>query len=210
MTFVDPKTGIVRMSAADGGQMNYVRMAPGVSVVADLGGTHTLLVPQERYMTNLVYGRPVKHYELPAGGIEATDGENGIDVGEEAVIRAAQRELGEEAGYNADDYIVIGGLRSALSHAGMSTHRNITVLARGARPSAEGPLPETTEILGKGEEVDWDDVRSMTLFDKGFSTPQGFKKISSGPTIASIALARDYLAYEAEHGKTVIDLKSSE
>jgi 8-oxo-dGTP pyrophosphatase MutT (NUDIX family) len=205
MDFVDPHTGNVKKAAAEGGQMNYVDMKPGVGVVAELSdGSGTLLIPQERYVTNLVEGQPVRHYEVPAGGIEVAD----LAKGQDGVINTARREFGEEAGYDADDFIVLGPAhRGLLTQAGMSTHHNYTVLARGLRPSAHGPLHETTEILGKHEKVTWDDAEEMYLNPEGLWTPKGPKIISSMGTVASLALARAYLARQEALGPKYIDLK---
>lgn len=210
MDFVDPDTGIVRKSAAEGGQMNYVRMMPGVQVVGDMGGEKTLLVPQERYVTNLVYGKPVWHYELPGGGIEAHDTGHGVEFDEAAVLKAASREFGEETGYEADDYQVVGSPRGLMTHSGMSTHHTVTVLARGVKRREDGALHEATEIVGQPEEYTWDDAHEMYLNPEGLWTPDGSKIISSVNTANSLNIAHRYLERAHELGKTVIDLKSKE
>lgn len=209
MDFVDPATGNVRMAAADGGQMNYVRMRPGVGVVADVDGSGTILQPQERYVTNLAYGSPQLHYETPAGGVDEKDISPNGEIDETALIKTAEREFGEEAGYTADDFIVLGSRHGLMTHSGMSTHHHATVLARGVKPNAHGPLHEATEILGKKEIVSWDDADEMYLNPNGLMLPDGtVKRISSIGTVASLGMAQKWLARNAELGPKHIDLKS--
>jgi len=208
MDFIDPISGVVRKSSTEGGQMNYVRMLPGVQVVGDMPGDKTLLLPQERYVTNLVYGEPVWHYELPGGGIEAHDSGHGVEFDEEAVIAAARREFGEETGYEADDYTIVGSLRGLMTHSGMSMHHTVTVLAQGIKRRSDGALHETTEIIGQAEEYSWDDAHEMYLNSQGLRTPDGRKIISSANTANSLNIAHRYLERARHFGKKVIDLKT--
>lgn len=200
MDFVDPLTGDVKKLAEDGGQMNYVCMKPGVTIVSDFGDK-TLLLPQERYAVNLVEGSPQRHYELPAGGIE-----EGADQDSESIIEAAAREFSEESGRTAEEFVVLGSPRGAYSHPGVMTHRNVTVLARGTKLTGEGAQHEATEILGQPEQFTWGETDDMSYDEHGMWTPEGYKIISSAPTIASLALARIWRERHADSRPKVIDL----
>jgi len=202
--FVDPKTGAVRRSALDGGQMNYLRISrPGVLVVTELGRVATLLMPQERYTTNLVEGRPVRHYELPGGGI---DHDQPNDY--EAIVAGAKQELNQELGYDADRFVVLGSTHRGLMAHPLITDHNYTVLALGAEPLSAGASPEASEILGAPERFTWEQTEDMSLSEHGLATPTGYKVISSAPTVASLALANAYMRRHSDDGPTYVDLKA--
>lgn len=197
MDFVSPNTGELRRSAADGGQMNFVDIAaPGVLVVTDIGGRGTLLMSQERYPTNLVEGHPVRHYELPGGGIDAED-----KGSEAAILAAAEVELRQELGYKAGELILLGSRhRGLLAHPSMTDH-NFTVLARGAEALHGGAEPEATEALGAPEFFTWRQTEDMYLDPSGLYIPdRDHMVISSAPTVASLALAQRWIERQAELG----------
>ena len=101
------------------------RLATGV--VALTNSFDIILVGQYRY--------PVNEYswEIPEGG--ANHGEPGLD--------AAQRELREETGYEADSWERLGG-DVHLSNC-FSAERGELFLARGLRPGSAAP--DDTELL---------------------------------------------------------------
>lgn len=198
------KNGKVAYSAEQGGQMNYVDMKPGVSIVADIGGHSTILVPQERYPTNLIEGKPTAHYEVPAGGTS----DKNFDGSEESIIRAAEAEFGEESGYTADDFIVLGTKhRGLITQPNVSTHHNYTVLARGVSARNTGQSLEVTEAIGTPTEFTWHQAEDMYLNPEGLWTPdQGFKIISSAATVASLSLAQAWLRRQEARKSAHIDL----
>jgi len=186
----DPATGRLKRSAADGAQMNYLEISsPGVLIVADLGGAATLLAAQERYTTNLVEGKQVRHYELPGGAIDSND------HSENEIIAAAEKEFGEEMGYQADDYTVLGSRKRGLMTHPYVTDHNFTVLARNARPIAGRLAHEDNEVIGAPERFSWDETHEMSDSSCGLYAPdyREFKVISSAPTVASLALAERYI-----------------
>jgi 8-oxo-dGTP pyrophosphatase MutT (NUDIX family) len=205
MDFVDPETGRVRKSAADGGAMNYLDInAPGVLIVTDLGGgKETMLVPQERHTTNLVEGRTVRHYELPGGGI---DGKN-PDQAE--ILEAARRELEEEIGFSASKILLLGSRHRGLMAHPLVTDHNYTALALDAQPTETGPRHEDNEVLGSGEAFTWAETREMSLNPDGLWVPEAnrHKVISSGPTVASLALASMY--FEQRQGLNPVTIPLS-
>jgi 8-oxo-dGTP pyrophosphatase MutT (NUDIX family) len=112
-----------------------------VAVVALDEQDRTLLVGQYRYTLD------VYSWEVPEGG--AAEGED--------VLTAAQRELREETGYEADQWREIG--RAHLSNS-VSDEEAICFLATGLRPGVADP--EGTERL----QVQWvafADALAMTL-----------------------------------------------
>jgi len=194
--FINPDTDEVKSS----GPMNYVDAAPGVTIVGETHDGRTVLIPQERYATNIVESRAghslARHYEFPAGGIDKPQ----IEIDKNDIIAAAEREFGEEAALQADEYIMLGALhRGFMSHPGMSTHNNFTVLARGLRPKESGTELEDTEQIGNKEIFSWRDAKTMYRNPEGLWTPEGFKVISSMGTVASMALALDWIEEHNEH-----------
>lgn len=194
--FVDPNTDEVKHH----GEMNYVDIRPGVNIVGETTTGKTILIPQERHVTNIVEERsgrgPARHYEFPAGGIEKEPD----DIKPSDVIAAAERELGEEAGVKADDYIILGPQdRGLINDAGISTRHTYTVLARGIQPRENGPDHEATEHIGDREEFFWPEVDDMHLNPEGLWTPNGYKIISSMATVSSAGLAQAWLRRHNEH-----------
>lgn len=194
--FIDPNTDEVKHH----GEMNYVDAHPGVTIVGETHDGRTVLVPQERHPTNIVEaraGRPLaRHYEFPAGGIDKPQ----IEIGEDDIIAAAEREFGEEAALQAEEYIILGSLhRGLMNHPGMMTNNTFTVLARGLRPKEDGVEHESTEHIGNKEIFSWRDAKKMYRNPEGLWTPEGFKVISSMATVASMALALDWIEEYNEH-----------
>ena len=211
MDFVDPHTGMVRQSAEEGGRMNYIDMKPGVQIVADLDGKGTLLIPQQRFVTNQVFGKPVSHYELPGGGVEAHDTGHGIESDEAAVIEAARREFGEESGFEADDYLLVASPHGLMTHSGVSLHHTFTVIARGVKRRTDGALPEASEIIHPPEAFTWGETRQMYMTKDGLIIPNRRPIIiSSANTVTSLVIAQYALEELRSLGTTVIDLKNSD
>lgn len=203
MNFINPETGKIMKSVEDGGQMNYIDANPGVTIVGETHDGRTVLIPQERHATNIVEaraGRPLaRHYEFPAGGIDKPQ----IEIDEADIYAAAEREFGEEAALQAEEYIILGSLhRGLMSHPGMMTNNNFTVLARGLRSKEGGTEHELTEQIGNKEIFSWRDAKTMYRNPEGLWTPEGFKVISSMATVASMALALDWLEEHNEHRPT--------
>jgi len=192
MDFVDPRTGLVKKSAADGGAMNYVDIgSPGVLVVANIEGQGAVLVAQERHTTNLVEGKTVAHYELPGGGIDKKHPE------EDEIIAAAHAELRQEAGMKAGKIILIGSRhRGIMAHPSITDH-NYTALAFDVETVQEGPTHDDSEVIvGAGEVFSWYQTSEMALNPDGlwFPAVNEYRCISAGPTIAALSLAQTYLA----------------
>lgn len=117
-----------------------------------------LMVELERY----AIGR--SSIELPAGG---TDGEE--------PLLAAQRELLEETGYEADEWERVGGMDALNGIADAPEH---VFLARGLRPAADAAATQREEGISAVRAVPFAEVLRMVADGS----------IRDGETIAALAL----------------------
>ena len=100
---------------------------------------------------------------IPAGTMEPADGAEGADGGptDEAVERAAARELAEETGYEADSF---ERLTTVEPTNGMANAVHHHVLATGCEPSAERDLDHNESIAV--ETVPYDDLLAAVVDDE--------------------------------------------
>ena len=170
-----------------GGEQNWLDVTPGALIVAVRGDSRTgsvLLVPQERYTVNLIEGHPVMHYELPGGAFEAGE--------EDQILAAAERELAEEAGVNADDFTLVGPARGHMPHS-LLADRNVLVVARGVKDLEGGARPDADEAIGASNWHTWDETEVMSMEDAGLWRPDGPRVISADPTISGLLKAQRWL-----------------
>jgi ADP-ribose pyrophosphatase len=144
------------------GQREYV-VHPGASVVvALLPNGHVLLEKQFRYPLHQVF------IELPAGKIDAS----------EAPLLTAQRELLEETGYSAKEWVALGSQHPCIGYSDEVIHM---YLALG---------------LTAGQHKR-DEDEALELFDLSFTDCLGLIKsgqISDGKTMLALFMAEQYLA----------------
>jgi ADP-ribose pyrophosphatase len=136
---------------------------PGASVVvALLPNGHVLLEKQFRYPLHQVF------IELPAGKIDAS----------EAPLLTAQRELLEETGYIAKEWVALGSQHPCIGYSDEVIHM---YLALG---------------LTAGQHKR-DEDEALELFDLSFADCLGLIKsgqISDGKTMLALFMAEQYLA----------------
>jgi ADP-ribose pyrophosphatase len=144
------------------GQREYV-LHPGASVVvALLPNGHVLLEKQFRYPLHQVF------IELPAGKIDPS----------EAPLLTAQRELLEETGYTAKEWVALGRQHPCIGYSDEVIHM---YLALG---------------LTAGQHKR-DEDEALELFDLSFTDCLGLIKsgqISDGKTMLALFMAEQYLA----------------
>ena len=144
------------------GQREYV-VHPGASVVvALLPNGHVLLEKQFRYPLHQVF------IELPAGKIDAS----------EAPLLTAQRELLEETGYSAKEWVALGSQHPCIGYSDEVIHM---YLALG---------------LTAGQHMR-DEDEALELFDLSFADCLALIKsgqISDGKTMLALFMAEQYLA----------------
>ena len=143
-------------------QREYV-VHPGASVVvALLPNGHVLLEKQFRYPLRQVF------IELPAGKIDAS----------EAPLLTAQRELLEETGYSAKEWVALGSQHPCIGYSNEVIHM---YLATG---------------LTAGQHMR-DEDEALELFDMSFADCLALIKsgqISDGKTMLALFMAEQYLA----------------
>lgn len=143
-------------------QREYV-VHPGASVVvALLPNGHVLLEKQFRYPLRQVF------IELPAGKIDAL----------EAPLLTAQRELLEETGYSAKEWVALGSQYPCIAYSNEVIHM---YLATG---------------LTAGQHMR-DEDEALELFDLSFADCLALIKsgqISDGKTMLALFMAEQYLA----------------
>jgi ADP-ribose pyrophosphatase len=144
------------------GQREYV-VHPGASVVvALLPNGHVLLEKQFRYPLHQVF------IELPAGKIDAS----------EAPLLTAQRELLEETGYSAKEWVALGSQHPCIGYSDEVIHMYLAL------------------DLTAGQHMR-DEDEALELFDLSFADCLALIKsgqISDGKTMLALFMAEQYLA----------------
>jgi len=143
-------------------QREYVLHPGAVVVVPILPNGNVILEKQFRYPLHQVF------IELPAGK---------IDAGEDILV-TGQRELLEETGYSASDWVKLGHQHPCISYSNEVIHM---FLARGLS-------------AGKHQR---DDDESLEVFEASFSDCLGMiqsGEITDGKTIVALFFAEKYLA----------------
>lgn len=149
-------------------EREYVIHPGAVLIVPILANGHVILERQFRYPLRQVF------IELPAGKIDAN----------EDVLHTGQRELLEETGYSANEWVRLGKTHPCIGYSNEVIH---IYLARSL-------------IAGKPQR---DDDESLEVFELPFAQclnmiVQG--EITDGKTIAALFLADQFLKSEAMHG----------
>lgn len=143
-------------------QREYV-VHPGASVVvALLPNGHVLLEKQFRYPLRQVF------IELPAGKIDAS----------EAPLLTAQRELLEETGYSAKEWVALGSQHPCIGYSNEVIHMYLAI------------------GLTAGQHMR-DEDEALELFDLSFADCLALIKsgqISDGKTMLALFMAEQYLA----------------
>jgi ADP-ribose pyrophosphatase len=144
------------------GQREYV-VHPGASVVvALLPNGHVLLEKQFRYPLHQVF------IEVPAGKIDAS----------EAPLLTAQRELLEETGYSAKEWVALGSQHPCIGYSDEVIHMYLAL------------------DLTAGQHMR-DEDEALELFDLSFADCLALIKsgqISDGKTMLALFMAEQYLA----------------
>lgn len=151
----------VRLPNGHSSQREYVVHPGAVVVVPLLPNGHVVLEKQFRYPLHQVF------IELPAGK---------IDAGEDILV-TGQRELLEETGYSATDWVKLGHQHPCIGYSNEVIH---IYLARG---------------LTEGEHQR-DDDESLEVFELGFDECLQMVQngqITDGKTIVALFLAEKYL-----------------
>jgi ADP-ribose pyrophosphatase len=152
----------VRLPNGNISQREYVLHPGAVVIVPILPNGHVVLERQFRYPLHQVF------IELPAGK---------IDAGED-VLRTGQRELLEETGYSATDWVKLGIQHPCIGYSNEVIHM---YLAQG---------------LSAGQHRR-DEDESLEVFDISFKDCLSMiqnGQITDGKTIAALFFAEKYLA----------------
>ena len=154
----------VRLPTGNLSQREYVLHPGAVVIVPMLANGNVVLEKQFRYPLHQVF------IELPAGK---------IDAGEEVLV-TGQRELLEETGYSANDWVKLGLLHPCIGYSNEAIHM---YLARD---------------LNAGEHQR-DDDESLDVFEASFADCLAMIKngqITDGKTIVALFFAEKYLQSE--------------
>lgn len=151
----------VRLPNGGTSQREYVTHPGAVVVVAMLANGHIVLEKQFRYPLHQVF------IELPAGKIDA----------DETVLVTGQRELLEETGYSATQWIKLGHQHPCIGYSNEVIHM---YLARGLSAGAH-----------KRDEDEHLEVFSASLEDCLSMIKHG--EITDGKTIVALFFAEKYL-----------------
>ncbi|MES2500006.1 MAG: NUDIX hydrolase [Pseudomonadota bacterium] len=159
------KRDFVRLPNGHTSQREYVVHPGAVVVVPLLPNGHIILERQFRYPLHQVF------IELPAGK---------IDAGEEILI-TGQRELLEETGYSANDWVKLGHQHPCIGYSNEVIH---IYLARGLSAGAhQRDADESLEVF----KASFSDC--MQMIQAG--------EITDGKTIVALFFAEKYLT---QHG----------
>lgn len=152
----------VRLPSGRTGQREYVVHPGAAVVVAILPNGQVLLEKQYRYPLHQVF------IELPAGKIDA----------QEAPLMTAQRELLEETGYTAKQWLVLGQQHPCIGYSNEVIHMYLALdLTSGTHQRDED---EALELF------DLSLADCMRLIKNG--------QISDGKTMLALFMAEKYLA----------------
>ena len=152
----------VRLPNGNASQREYVVHPGAVVVVPLLPNGNVILERQFRYPLQQVF------IELPAGKIDAN----------EAILSTGQRELLEETGYTASDWINLGHQHPCIGYSNEVIHM---YLARDLKP---GPHQR-------------DEDESLEVFEAGFEDCIKMiqtGEITDGKSIVALLFAEKYLA----------------
>ncbi|MDP3743461.1 MAG: NUDIX hydrolase [Methylotenera sp.] len=159
------KRDLVRLPNGDTSYRDYVMHPGAVLIVPLLSNGNVVLERQFRYPLHQVF------IELPAGK---------IDVNEE-VLTAGQRELLEETGYTAKDWVKLGVQHPCIGYSNEVIHVYLaTGLVAGAHQRDEDEILETFEASL---------VSCLTMIQNA--------EITDSKTIVALYLAEKYLQ---QHG----------
>jgi len=165
------KSDQVLLPSGRTGQREYV-IHPGASVVlALLPNGHVLLEKQFRYPLHQVF------IELPAGKIDAS----------EPPLMTAQRELLEETGYTANEWVELGRQYPCIGYSNEVIHMYLALGLTAGAPQR-------------------DEDEALEVFDLSFADCLGLIKsgqISDGKTMLTLFMAERYLA---EHPQLLVAL----
>jgi ADP-ribose pyrophosphatase len=152
----------VRLSNGNTSQREYVTHPGAVVIVPILPNNHVVLERQFRYPLHQVF------IELPAGK---------IDAGEDTLL-TGQRELFEETGYTASDWLKLGHQHPCIGYSNEVIHMYLALgLSAGEHQRDED---ESLEVF----DVSFDNCLSM--IQNG--------QITDGKTIIALLMAEKYLA----------------
>lgn len=155
----------VRLPNGNISQREYVTHPGAVVVVPLLANGNVVLERQFRYALQQVF------IELPAGK---------IDAGEDILV-TGQRELLEETGYSANDWIKLGHQHPCIGYSNEVIH---TYLARGLTAGAHQlDADESLEVF----EASFEDCLKMVQSGE----------VTDGKTIIALLLAEKYLQAHA-------------
>ncbi|HSH54548.1 MAG TPA: NUDIX hydrolase [Methylotenera sp.] len=155
----------VRLPNGNASQREYVTHPGAVVVVPILANGNVVLEKQFRYALQQVF------IELPAGK---------IDAGEDILV-TGQRELLEETGYSASDWVSLGHQHPCIGYSNEVIHM---YLARGLVAGAH----------------QLDDDESLEVFEASFEDCLNMVQngeITDGKTIVALLLAEKYLQKHA-------------
>ena len=151
----------VRLPNGNNSQREYVVHPGAVVVVPLLPNGHVILEKQFRYALNQVF------IELPAGKIDAN----------EAILVTGQRELLEETGYTATDWIKLGHQHPCIGYSNEVIHM---YMARGLSAGLhQRDADETLEVFDLPFE------QCLSMIQTG--------EITDGKTIVALYCAEKYL-----------------
>jgi ADP-ribose pyrophosphatase len=155
----------VRLPTGNTSQREYVVHPGAVAVVPLLANGNVILEKQFRYPLHQVF------IELPAGK---------IDAGEDILV-TGQRELLEETGYSAGEWIKLGEIHPCIGYSNEVIH---LYLARGLLQGAHHR----------------DEDESLEVFEASFADCLGMierGEITDAKTIAALHMAEKYLSRHA-------------
>lgn len=158
-SFLTVKQDVVRLANGNVTQREYVMHPGAVVIVPVLANGHVVLERQFRYPLHQVF------IELPAGKIDP----------DEDVLKTGQRELLEETGYAAQNWVKLGVQHPCIGYSNEVIHIYLaTNLVAGAHQRDEGEMLEVfdmkleqcLEMIHNGEITDSKTIVALFLADK--------------------------------------------